>query len=131
MENTKSITIDNEFIQHEAECCIHRWLTKEEYDKVEEALWEGLSEFVYYKIWEVMDIHRILEENKDADKSSSYYRIYHYDYLGVDRIFEPQEAFRDQEDAETFIRYNDQPGIFKIMLVGKDGSEKEVCSIKH
>jgi hypothetical protein len=127
MENTEDITIDKEFIQHEAECCIHRQLTDEEYDEVLETLWEGLSEFVYYKVWEVMDIRRITEESKDADKTLPYYRAYlSQDCLGFDRIFEQVAVFKDPDDAKTFMRYHYYPREWQLVMVDTGGSEKEI-----
>lgn len=70
MSDLEDIVIANEFIQQEAECCIHRRLTEEEYEEIYWILLDGLSDFIYYNIYELMGDSKTIEENKDADKIS-------------------------------------------------------------
>jgi len=130
--NDSKIIIDEDVIQDQAKCCIGRKLTSEECEEAFDTILEGLAEFVYYKIDEVMDIRETVKKNKNAGKTLPHYKVYYKKtYLEGEQQFEEEAVFKNRGDARRFVHYNSFSGIWKIILFAKNGSEREVYKISY
>lgn len=125
------ITIDENFIQTEAETILERQLTSDEYEEVYEAILEDLSELIQDNINDVIDFNELLERNKDADKALPHYKTYHRNENAYQPKFKVVGVFKTEEDARQFI-YHDFVTEFdewRLVVVNSDNTEQDVYKI--
>ncbi len=97
----------DQFIQQEADGLLERDLTENELEEVKEAVLGDIWMLIQDKISEMVNYRELLERNKDAEKSSPYYKIIWKNENAYRKNFQPIFSAKTHEDAKKYIRYKD------------------------
>jgi hypothetical protein len=122
------IVITEEIIQTEAENAIDRRLSPAEYEEVYEVIMEDLYLLLQDSVHKVTCYHKMLERNKEAEKTFPHYVAYHRNINAYQNDFSKLGVFGSEADARSFMNYDlvTQYDEWKLVQVNKDGSEQEI-----
>ncbi len=113
-------------IQEQAEDGLGRELTKSELDAVIDEIYEGSWAFqnlVTDSIEHFIDYNDMLDKNKDADKSPTYFKTYWKNTNAYQKDFKFSFAFKEKSDALKYIKshFFSEYDQWKLTRVDKDG----------
>ncbi len=94
--------IYEEIIQEEAECVLDRFLTTEELEQVEEEIREHLCELIQDAIHSVIDYNKLIQRNKDAEKSFPHFKLYWLCHGTGETDYRLEHIFRLKEDIKQY-----------------------------
>jgi len=122
------VVISDVFIQEEAAVILERELRAEELEEVAETITEGLVPLVQGSINEVIDFHKLIENNHDAEKTRPNYRIYWKNYNAYHSEYSLQGVFRTENDARSYINHEiyTTDDKWKIVETDMNGFEREI-----
>lgn len=125
------VVITEEFIQSEAEQELNRRLSPAECEEVYYTLLENTWEFIRDSIHKVTCYHKMLERNKEAEKTFPHYVAYHRNINAYQNDFSKLGVFGSEADARAFMSYDlvSQFDEWKLVQVNKDGKEQEIYKV--
>lgn len=132
MKKNRTVEIDEEFIQMEAEVTLERCLSSYEYDKVVEEICGNLTFLVQDAIDKVICLADLIENNKDAENIFPHYKVLHRNENAFMPTFETVITVSEEGAARHFIEDHNIINEFdewQIFCVEQDGTEKCVHAI--